>query len=78
MPAQWEAVLELKATVPFRFANKRWHIMPGITASSKVDASHYAQVQFELLVTQKQHAYLVYRSRKATHTFKMGIDYKWL
>ena len=76
--AQWDAVLELKAEVPFRFGNKRWQFMPGTTASSKVDASHYAQVQFEMLVTQKQHAYLVYWSCKATHIFKIGIDYVWL
>ena len=45
---------------------------------ARMDASHYAQVQFEMFVTQKQHAYLVYWSCKATHIFKIGIDCEWL
>lgn len=73
-----QSVAVLEARVPFSHYKKQWHYIETSTASSKAEPSHFAQVQFEMLVTGKTSAYLVYWSCKCTHIFEIHVDYGWL
>ena len=75
---QYEAVLELKAKIPFSYVSKQWRYIDSSTPASKVEAAHFVQVQLEMLVANKKTAYLVYWSCNGTHVFKLSMDYEWL
>ena len=75
---QYEAVLELKAKVPFSCVKKQWKYIATSTASSKVEAAQFVQVQLEMLVANKKTAYLVYWSCNGTNVFTISVDYMWL
>ena len=73
-----DSVLELKSKVPFSHFRKQWRFIEESTPGTEIDAAHFAQVQLEMLVTGKSHAYLVYWSCTVTNVFRAVIDCEWL